>query len=170
MKHLLRSLPLLLLLLGLQAQAQLSPVKGKFFVSVDDEADILINGVQLHHARLDESESPETELKAGDRIVVKLKNIAAKRRFMLLFMSTDRKQVISFTPNSFKILPDLTIKDFTPAQFAEYKKHAFPIEGDFAKTYRLPFKSNSKWLWGDLDICDLGCLVTPDSFKPNTHQ
>jgi hypothetical protein len=174
MKQIHRNLSILLFLFGLQAQAQLSPaqgtaVKGKFFVSVDDEADIFINGTQLHHARL-ESESPETELKAGDRIVVKLKNIAAKRRFMILFLSTDRKQVISFTQNSFKILPDLAINDFTPAEFAGYKKHAVALQGDNTKIYPLPFKSSSKWIWGDLDLCNLGCLVTPELFKPNSRQ
>lgn len=174
MKHILRSLPILFVVLGLQVQAQLAPapttgVKGKFFLSVDDRADIFINGAQFYQSPLGESESPEIELKAGDRIVVKLKNIASKRRFMLLFMSTDRKQVISFTQNSFKILPDVTINDFTPADFAGYKKHAVPIQGDFAKPYLLPFKSNSKWIWGELDLCSIGCLVMPESFKPNTH-
>jgi len=126
MKHLLRHLTILLLLLGLPTHAQLSSakstgVKGKFFVSVDDEADLLINGVELHRASKD-FESPEIEFKPGDRLVVKLKNIAAKRRFMILFMSTDRKQMISFTANSFKILPDLTINDFTPVEFCRLQE------------------------------------------------
>jgi len=29
--------------------------------------------------------------------------------------------MISFTANSFKILPDLTINDFTPVEFAGYR-------------------------------------------------
>lgn len=175
MKHLLRYLPILLLGLGLQAQAQLAPakataIKGKFFVSVDDEANILLNGAQIHRAPLNESESSELELKPGDRLVVKLKNTLGKGRFMLLFMSTDRKQMVSFTPGSFKILPDPTITDFTPVDFAGYKKQAKAVQGDFAKPYQLPFKSSSKWVWGEVDISSIGCLVTPEMFKPNTHQ
>ncbi len=175
MKHPLRLLPVLLVVLGLSAQAQLpsataTAIKGKFFVSVDDEANILINGVQFHRAPLNESESPELELKPGDRIVVKLKNTLGKGRFMLLFMSTDRKQMVSFTPSSFKIVPDPTINDFTPVDFAGYKKQAKAVQGDFAKPYLLPFKSSSKWIWGEVNIASIGCLVTPEMFKPNTHQ
>jgi hypothetical protein len=175
MKHLLRTLPILLLILGLQVQAQVAPapasgVKGKFFVSVDDRADIFVNGAELHKAPIGESESPEIELKPGDRIIAKLTNVASKRRFMLMFMSTDRTQMISFTPTSFKILTDATAKDFDPVEFARNGKQAKAIQGDFAKPYLLPFKSNSKWIWGDLDICSLGCLVTLDLFKPNTHR
>lgn len=175
MKHLLRNLPILLLVLGLQAHAQFAPaaataIKGKFFVSVDDEANILVNGAQFHRAPLNESESPELELKPGDRIVVKLKNTLGKGRFMLLFMSADRKQMVSFTPSSFKISPDPTINDFTPVDFAGYKKQAKAVQGDFAKPYLLPFKSGSKWVWGEVDISSIGCVVTPAMFKPNTRQ
>jgi hypothetical protein len=164
----------LLLVLGLHAQAQLAPAtapgtKGKFFVSVDDEAHILINGAEFHRAPLNESESAELDLKAGDRIVIKLKNTLGKGRFMLLFMSKDRKQMISFTPRSFKILPDPETKDFTPAEFANFHKEARPVQGDFAKPYLLPFKSSSKWVWGDVNVCTIGCLVTPDMFRANTH-
>jgi hypothetical protein len=174
MKHHLRALPILLLILGLQVQAQVAPpaptgVKGKFFVSVDDRAEIFVNGAEIHKAPISESESPEIELKPGDRIVAKLTNVAGKRRFMVMFMSTDRKQMISFTPNLFKILPDASAKDFDPVEFARNGKQAKPIQGDFAKPYLLPFKSYSKWVWGDLDICSLGCLVTAESFKPNTR-
>ena len=175
MKHILRNLSILIFILGLQAQAQLAPakataIKGKFFVSVDDEANILVNGAQFHRAPLNESQSPELELKPGDRIVVKLKNTLGKGRFMLLFMSTDRKEMVNFTPSSFKILPDPTINDFTPVDFASYKKQAKAVQGDFAKPYLLPFKSSSKWVWGEVDISSIGYLVTPESFKPNTHQ
>lgn len=162
----------LLLALGLQAQAQLSPtstagLKGKFFVSVDDSADILINGASFHHAGLNESESPEMELKAGDRIVVKLKNTLGKGRFMLLFMSSDRKQMVNFTTRSFKILSDPEMKDFTPADFAGFRKQAKDVTGDFGKPYMLPFKSSSKWVWGDVNVCSIGCLMTQDMFKAN---
>lgn len=168
-------LPILLLVLGLQAQAQLAPatapaIKGKFFVSVDDEAVIFINGAQVHQAPLNESESSEIELKPGDRILVKLKNTLGKGRFMLLFMSTDRKQMASFTAGSFKILPDPTANDFTPADFAGYKKQAKAVQGEFAEPYMLPFKSSSKWVWGDVDVSSIGCIVTPQMFKANTRK
>ncbi|MDI1314042.1 hypothetical protein [Prosthecobacter sp.] len=172
MKHL---LPLLFFVLGLQAQAQFATatapaIKGKFFVSVDDEAVILLNGAQVHQANLNESESPEFELKAGDRILVKLKNTLGKGRFMLLFMSTDRAQMVSFTAGSFKLLPDSTVSDFTPADFAGFKKQAKAVQGEFAEPYMLPFKSSSKWVWGDVDVSSIGCIVTPQMFKANTRK
>lgn len=175
MKHLLRCLPVLILVFGLQARAQFVPaaataIKGKFFVSVDDEASIFINGVALYQASLNESESPEFELKPGDRILVKLKNTLGKGRFMLLFMSTDRKEMVSFTPGSFRILPDPTVNDFTSADLAGAKKQAKAVQGDFAEPYLLPFKSSSKWVWGDVDVSSLGCIVTPQMVKPNTRN
>ncbi|MFZ2277660.1 MAG: hypothetical protein WAW39_07665 [Prosthecobacter sp.] len=168
-------LPFLIFVFGLQAQAQLTPatapaVKGKFFVSVDDEADIFVNGAQFHHSPLNESESPELELKPSDRIVVKLKNTLGKGRFMLLFMSTDRKQMISFTSGSFKILTDPTASDFTPTDFAGFKKQAKAVQGEFAEPYLLPFKSSSKWVWGEVDVSSIGCVVTPQMFKANTRK
>jgi len=160
----------LLAFLALPLPAQTKPgagLKGKFFVSVDDEANILVNGAQFHHAPLNESESAELELKAGDRVVVKLKNTLGKGRFMLLFMSSDRKTMISFTPRLFKVLPDPELKDFTAADFAGYRKGAKDVEGDFGKPYLLPFKSSSKYMWGDVNVCSIGCLITPEMFRSN---
>ncbi len=168
-------LGIFLFCLTVHAQAQFAlnsgpAIKGKFYVSVDDEAQILLNGAEFHRAPLNESESADTELKPGDRIVVKLKNTLGRGRFMLLFMSSDRRQMIAFTSHSFKVLPDPGIKDFTAADFAGYHKPTKEVTGEFGKTYQLPFKSSAKYMWGDVNVCSIGCLVTADMFKANSHQ
>lgn len=150
--------------------AEEKAVQGKFYVSVDDKADILVNGKVLHSAPLNESESPEVELKAGDRIVVKLKNTLGKGRLMLLFMSKDRATMIAFRKIHFRILPDPEIKDFTVTDFSGFRKQARSVEGDFGKPYLLPFQSNADWMWGDVNVCSIGCLVSPDLFKPNPRR
>jgi hypothetical protein len=167
MKYILFSLLLLFSFVSFAETPPSAGVKGKLFVSVDDKADIFINGAEFHHAPLNESESPEFELKPGDRIVAQLKNTLGKGRLMLLFMSADRKQMVAFRKTSFKILADPTQKDFTAADFAGFKKQAKNVTGDFGKPYLLPFKSTSEWVWGEENVSSIGCIVTKDMFKPN---
>jgi len=106
-------------------------------------------------------------LKPGDRIVVQLKNTLGKGRFMMLFMSADRKQMVAFRKTAFKILSDPTQKDFTATEFAAFKKYAKDVTGDFGKPYLLPFKSTSDWMWGEENISTIGCIVTKEMFKSN---
>ena len=162
------------LALGLLAMAEPpappnAGLNGKLYCSVDDEAQILLNGVVLQHAGLGESQSPEVLLKSGDRIVVKLKNVLGKGRFMLLFVTDDHKQIAAFRRPSFKILSNPEKNDFTATEFEHFPKQARSVTGEFAKPYLLPFKSSSEWVWGDQDVCAIGCLLTQDMFKPNPH-
>jgi hypothetical protein len=165
-----------LCVLGFHAQAQLAPapsppVKGKLFISVDDKAVILVNGTEVHKGDLGESESSDIEIKPGDRIVVNLKNTLDKRRFMMLFMSNDRQQMVNFTSRFFKILPDPLAKDFTPTEFASIRQQAKDVRmGDYTKGYPLPFKSTSEWIWGDVNVCSIGCILTKEMFKQNPRR
>ena len=153
------------------APALIPPSKGKLFISVDDKAVIFVNGTEVHKGDLGESEFSDIELKPGDRIVVNLKNTLDKHRFMMLFMSNDRKQMVSFTSRFFKILPDPLAKDFAATDFAQLRQQARDVRlGDYTKGYPLPFKSTSEWIWGDVNVCSIGCLLTKEMFKPNLRR
>ena len=137
-------------------------VKGKFYVSVDDEAHIFVNGQQVHHANIGESQSPELELKPGDRIVVQLHNVSAPRYFKLLFVSADKQQMISFPHIAFKLPPDPEATDFTPAQFGGYSKYAKEDKG--RKNQPFPYKNRSEWVWGENEVSSLAAFLTREMF------
>ena len=139
-------------------------VKGKFYVSVDDVADIFLNGLKVHRGNIGQSQSQEMELKPGDRIVVQLHNASAPRYFMLLFVATDKQQQISFPHTTLKLLPDPESKDFTAAQFAAFNKHAKENKGRTNQPF--PYKNRSEWVWGEADISTLGSLLTREMFIP----
>ena len=157
-------LPLIALSLVLQCSAQLPgapappPMKGTFYVSVDDAATIYVNGQKAYDAKFGESRSPELELKEGDRIVVELRNDTDGRHFLFLFASSDGNSVISFRQHDFKIVPDIGIMDFTPDEFQKWTKYA--KEEKQKKTKRLPVASASEFIWGDLDKCIIAGPIT----------
>ncbi len=145
-------------------------VSGKFWVTVDDDAVLILNGVQLHHAAGAESSSPEVALKAGDRLVVRLIDVGGGHRFKIIFVSTDRRTIVNFTNRAFKIFKDPETRDFTDAEFARVTKSARQ-ERIAAQWERLPFKNNSEWLWGDTQTnCVLGGIITKEMFKPMPPQ
>ena len=150
---------------ALPCQAQIekteAPTKGTFYVSVDDAATIFINGKEFYKAGVNESRSPEGELKAGDRVVVHLRNDSSAKRFMLVFVSTDGKTTVSFRNSDFKIVPDIGVTDFTPEQLKKWTKSAKQMRGKNL----LPVKSSSDWVWGDLDKCILASTITPQMFS-----
>ncbi len=129
---------------------------GSFYVSVDDSAKIFINGKESYVAPINESKSPELEIKTGDRIVVHLHNQTAGRRFLMTFAATDAKTVVSFRNQDFRIVPDLAVTDFTPDEFKRWKQ-AKQEKG----RSNLPVKSYSEWVWGDTNDSILACIVTP---------
>ena len=143
-------------------------VKGKFYVSVDDLAEIFVNGKQVHRANIGESQSPELELATGDRIVVQLRNVSSPRYFMLLFVGTDKQQMISFRHTSFKLPADPESTDFLPAQFARFNKYAKEDKG--RKNQPFPYKNQSEWVWGEVENCSLAVLLTRDMFAPMRLQ
>src|SRR4051794_20372137 len=106
MKALLPSCLLFFITSGAMAQLISYPVKGKFYISVDDTASLFVNNRQLYKAHIGESSSSETLLEPGDRIVVKLLNTGGPRKFAMIFVSTDQKTIISFRPQMCKIIPD----------------------------------------------------------------
>lgn len=150
--------------LTLYCQAQLPnksdflPLKGNFYVSVDDTCTIFVNGQSVYKAKLGQSRSPDLELKVGDRIVVQLQNDGDKRYFTFLFAASNGQSIISFKHRDFKIVPDIGISDFTPELFQSWTK--FAKEEEKNKTYVLPVKSASEFIWGDLDTSIIAGVIT----------
>jgi hypothetical protein len=149
----------------LPCQAQLptndKSARGSFYVSVDDATTIFVNGQKIYHTGIGDHRSPETELKTGDRVLVRLHNKGGPRSFMLLFASSDGRTIVSFRNRDFKIVPDLDVTDFAPDQFQKWSKYARQER----HKDRLPIKSYSDWVWGDLNHCILACIVTPQMFS-----
>jgi hypothetical protein len=127
------------------AQVNSGPkVRGTFCVSVDDESKLFVNGTELCENELDhDGQSPELELKTGDRIVVQLVNKGGPKHFFLAFLSSDQKTVISFRHTNFRIIPELNITDFKPDQMASWQKYAKEEKGKHKKPF--PFKTPRKW-------------------------
>lgn len=147
------------------AQITNKPMKGTFYITVDDAATIYVNGEKVIAAGIGESRSPEIELKADDRIVVQLRDDGGGRHFMMVFASSDGQSLCNFRASNFKVVTDLGITDFTPEQFQKWTKSAKmekhkPI---------LPIKSHSEFLWGDLSKCTIACIVNGNMFsqRPN---
>ena len=163
----LRKLLLLLLALPLVCHAQFASnlnnrtAKGTFYVSVDDGATIYVNGQKFYDAPLNESRSPEMELKTGDRIVVHLRNDTAGRRFLMLFAGSDGQTIVSFRARDFKIVPDMEVVDFTPEQLAKWQKQP---KTEHRKD-NLPVKGYSDWMWGDHDKSIIAGTVTAQMFS-----
>jgi hypothetical protein len=110
------------------------------------------------------TESPEVELKAGDRLVAQLRNLGGPRHFMLMFVSSDRQSAISFLHTAFKILPDPETTDFNRV---DYQKEVHTAKQDKGRRQKpLPFKSHSEWVWGEADITTLGAVITSEMFEP----
>lgn len=131
-------------------------LKGNFLVSVDDEASIYLNGVKIHGAGINESRSPELEVKLGDRIVVHLHNATAGHRFMMVFVSTDQATVISFRARDFRIVPDADVNDFSNDQYQKWYKQPKPER----QGTHLAIKSYSDWVWGNAEHSALAAVVT----------
>ena len=100
------------------------------------------------------------ELKVGDRVVVELRNDSDGRHFLFLFASSDGGTVVSFKHHDFKVVPDLNVNDFTPDQLKLWTKYAKEEKQDNAE--KLPVKSHSEFIWGDLDKCIIAGIVTPE--------
>jgi hypothetical protein len=157
-------LAFLLCLLALPCAAQSittpgTPVTGSFFVSVDDHCTIFVNGEKVYHGDLGSSRSPATSLKVGDRVLVHLANDMGPRHFMVAFVSSDGKQVISFKRSDFKLVPDVGVHDFSAAQFQGWANPKNTAKAPKNKP-KLPVKSYSEPVWGDLDQCIVASVVT----------
>ena len=146
--------------------AQKDPtIKGVFHVNIDDSARIFINGIEAHRTTaIGKSKSKEVALKPGDRVVVQLHNAVSKRYFMMAFVSSDWKQVMSFQHQSLKVLTNPGSTDFVPIDFARLTKNP---KAQGRKTDAVfPFKHNSEYIWAEFDDCALGCVITQQMFTP----
>ncbi len=133
-----------------------APVKGVFYVSVDDACTIFVNGEQKFEADIGGSESPEMALKVGDRVVVKLRNDGGARHLMLVFASSDRKTVVSFKHTDFRCVVGADVEDFTPDQFRSWKM----AKEEKGKKSNLPVKGYSEKVWGEIDRCSIAAIIT----------
>jgi hypothetical protein len=134
------------------------PMSGAFAVSVDDACTIYVNGDKKYSATIGQSRSPELQLSVGDRVVVELRNDGDGKHFMLAFVSSDQKTIVSFKRLDFKIVPSSDVTDFTAEQFQSWTKTAKEEKG---KRPNLGVKSSSERIWGDLDKCTIAALITP---------
>lgn len=138
-------------------------VKGKFYIDVDDLGVLFINGIKIHKTANGMSQSPETELKPGDRIVVHLTNATMPRYFKILFVASDKQQMVNFSNTTFRILPDPEENDFNAAQLATSARYARQIK---SARNPFPYKNQSEYMWGEADVCALGAVVTKEMFVP----
>jgi hypothetical protein len=149
---------------GAVAQLISFPVKGKFYISVDDTAHVYVNNRLLYKAAIGESSSSETLLEPGDRIVVKLFNKMGPRKFAMIFVSTYQKTIVSFRNQMCKIIPDAEKTDITEKEYRDLKQFANQDHhGEMVR--RFGFKNNAEWLWGVGNPCALGCIIQRDFFK-----
>lgn len=145
------------------APSKESPIKGSFYLNVDDVGRIYINGIKAHqNAALGKSKSVELPLKPGDHIVVQLRNASMPRYFTMAFASTDKKVLVSFPRQALKILPDADATDFQEVDFSRIGKIA--KEDSRKRDGSIPFKHSSDYVWGEFDNCALACIVTPQMF------
>jgi hypothetical protein len=81
------------------------------------------------------------------------------RHFLVAFVSSDGKQVISFKKADFKLVPEVGVNDFTAAQFQGWASPKGTAKAQKHKP-KLPVKSYSESLWGDLDQCIIATIIT----------
>jgi hypothetical protein len=161
----LRFIGLCIFLLAVRCPAQLpvagslATYSGAFYVAVDDEATIYVNGMECYHAKIGESRSPETELKVGDRVVVQLWNKGGPRHFLFVFVASDGKTTFSFKHHQFKIIRDIGVTDFKPEDLAKWPTAK---EERQKKAAKLPIHNFSEFIWGDLDTCTIATVVSPE--------
>jgi hypothetical protein len=157
----------LLSLLTFHANAQKvsPPVKGKFYLYIDDSIHLYLNGTEILALEntWKSTQTDVVELKPGDRIVARIGNAAGQRGFMLLFVSSGMRQAVQFTHSSFKNLPDPSATDFKPDEIHA----ARTAKPDKTNNWQpLPFKNRSEWVWGETNYCTLGAIITAEMFRP----
>lgn len=139
------------------------PVKGTVFCDIDDRGTIFVNGIKIHTAGMGFSRSGEVTLKPSDRLVIQLASTADPRYCKVLFVSSDKKQMINFGNTNFKILPDPDSNDFEAAAFGATNKFAKDLKKE---KNPFPYKNQSEYVWGDLNICAIGAVITKEMFVP----
>jgi hypothetical protein len=95
----------------------------------------------------------------GDRVLVHLTNDMGPRHFMVAFVSSDGSRVISFKRADFKSVPDVSANDFSAGEFAGWSAPKGTAKFQKHKP-KLPVRSYSEAVWGDLDRCIVASVVT----------
>jgi hypothetical protein len=135
--------------------------KGCFFVNVNDGVTLFLNGKEVFNFGVGTHQSPDLEIREGDRIVARLRDQGGGCDFILAFRTGDEKSVASFKASDFKVAPNNTLTDFTVEEFKDWKKHARKIK----TTIELPVKNYSHDVWGYTMDCTLGSVVVPEMFS-----
>lgn len=132
---------------ALQAQTPKFPIVGKFYVDIDDAMDLYVNGNKVHHSDIGTSSTKELTLIPGDRLVVNLWNKGGPYGLKLLFVSTDRRFIINFKIENFRVLRDPDKKNFSEDEFASWKDLAHGVRR--SSRDHLTFKNKAEWIWGE---------------------
>jgi len=148
----------------LTLSASAGTLKGSFLASVDDHVTVFVNGSRIFQGDLGTSRSHETTLNAGDRVIVHLANDYGRKHLLLVFATTDGRQIVSFRASNFRVVPQLGVNTFEAGQFSKWTKQARKLEG--TKALDREVKNYSEKVWGDLDKCTLACIVTPQMITP----
>jgi hypothetical protein len=146
-----------------QFSAPATGVSGQLYASADDTAKIFHNGKEIHTATIPVSSSNEFTLKAGDRLVAQLGNNGGPRRFRMIFVSTDRRWIISFDKQNYRVL-DVSAIDFVAGDWGKMTKRARIPPAPANEIF--PYRNSADWVWGDDDSCTLGTLIGVELFKP----
>ncbi len=149
-----------------QAPKPSGDLMGRFYVVVDDEVRIFVNGTLVYHAGMGNSVSPEVALKPGDRVVAQLHDGGGEKRFKVLYMSSDQRSLVSFQRSNMRLITDPATVDFQTADWMKWSRQPKALPNT-AKDV-LPFKNSSDSVWGDKNDCIVGSLVTAEMIRPYT--
>jgi hypothetical protein len=146
------------------AQGSGSPVQGRFYIQIDDDMSLYLNGKMIHHGDYGVSETRQVALSPGDRLVVDVENKGGPYGLKMIFVSRDRKTIINFGVDSFRLLHDPDKKDFTAREYEGWKEPAH--QGYKMFHSHLTFKNTAQWVWGEKrsGISYLACLITKGMF------
>ena len=144
----------------LPAPGRPTELTGQFHVHVDDSATIFVAGREVHRAALGRSVSAETTLRLGDCIAVNLNNKKSVRCFIVAFLTSDKKHVVNFRAEDFRILRDAKELNLTRAQFLGLKDAAVTDHSYAAAPFSFP--TTSHWVWGQGQHCWLVAILTKE--------
>jgi hypothetical protein len=149
-----------------------TPFVGRFYVHADDSAVITIRGKSISCGEA-ESISVPLDVAVGDLVVVELNDIGNLRRLGMTFVSEDRKQVISFLADDFRVVAAKKPSDVTAEMVRKSTIKAQKITDEYVESGkgRVPVpdgvKHNSQFLWGSESHCFIATMIRGDMIKKN---